>query len=561
MLVYSLSSQMLMDSKAESTLSQITQISQKMDLIISEVTSFSKLVISNGIVQRIVCDDKGDRELDFYKNSTEIQRVLASVTEPRTYIDAAVIYCNDGTVFLSRNAFIPEAKSEQIHENIKTMLLKNDRQFFRSTQFGYYLKDKRPTYTLSVLYPMYNMYSGAKAGLVEFHIEEAFLSKQLLGSDLGENVEVFITDSTGMVIVHNNKELLGQDFSGLPYFNDLDQNDKYVQIFDGEKNFLATTLCMNINGWVVIGYIPLAEIMQSSMQLAFLVFLIGLAWLAVSVITGLFLAKSIAKPIVSLKDTVVKASQGDLTVSPDVRGSIETTILTREFNKLISQIHILIKEKKAEERKKNSYALSALQSQLNPHFLYNTLENITGLVELGRASAAVNLIGLISRFYRNVLSSGNVLAMVSDELDIALNYLKIMNLRYDQRIQFTMNVDPVLQNRKIVKLTLQPILENAIAHGVTHNQGDWLISLVGRVEGQDILFSITDNGPGIPPEKQAFLLQKRPDGEKQDFGLYATHERLQMHFGSEYGLSIYSQPGKGTTVFVRIPTYHQEDEI
>ena len=200
-----------------------------------------------------------------------------------------------------------------------------------------------------------------------------------------------------------------------------------------------------------------------------------------------------------------------------------------------------------------SLAVPLIQAQVNPHFLYNPMDTIIWLIEAEKTEEAVEMVSNLSAFFRHSLSRGQDIITLREEEEHVCSYLQIQQARYKDIMRYTVNIAPELRSAMIPKLTLQPLVENALYHGVKLKRGLGHIYVTGRGEGDDILLQVTDDGVGIPPEWLAQLTRSIEQGERVGFGLSTVHERVQLFFGPSYGLSISSQPGAGTTISIRIP--------
>ena len=197
--------------------------------------------------------------------------------------------------------------------------------------------------------------------------------------------------------------------------------------------------------------------------------------------------------------------------------------------------------------------LALIQAQVSPHFLYNTMDTIIWLIEAEKTQEAVEMVSSLSSFFRHSLSRGRDVITLGEEEEHVRSYLQIQQVRYKDIMRYTINLAPELGDALIPKLTLQPLVENALYHGVKLKRGPGHIYVVGRAEGEDILLQVTDDGVGMSPERLEELRSALDRGERVGFGLSTVHERVRLFFGPPYGLSISSQQGVGTTISVRIP--------
>jgi len=228
---------------------------------------------------------------------------------------------------------------------------------------------------------------------------------------------------------------------------------------------------------------------------------------------------------------------------------------------MIARLNAQIQESTRKQASLRKAEQALLQAQINPHFLYNTMDTIIWLIEAEKTQEAVEMVSSLSSFFRHSLSRGQDVITLHEEEEHVCSYLQIQQARYKDIMRYTVNIAPELKGALIPKLTLQPLVENALYHGVKLKRELGHIYVTGRIEGADILLQVTDDGVGMPPEWLAQLTRSIEEGERVGFGLSTVHERLQLFFGPPHGLSISSQPGVGTTVTIRIPWRKEESAL
>ena len=204
--------------------------------------------------------------------------------------------------------------------------------------------------------------------------------------------------------------------------------------------------------------------------------------------------------------------------------------------------------------------LVLLQAQINPHFLYNTMDTIIWLIEAGKNPEATQMVSDLSNFFHHSLSKGQDIITLAEEESQVRSYLQIQQARYADILRYTIDLPERFGAVRIPKLTLQPLVENALYHGIKMKRGMGHIYILARQEGDDIVLQVTDDGAGMSAQRLQQLLGSMEAGKRVGFGLSAIHERLKLFFGEGYGLTIHSREGVGTTVFVRIPRESQKEE-
>ena len=232
--------------------------------------------------------------------------------------------------------------------------------------------------------------------------------------------------------------------------------------------------------------------------------------------------------------------------------------LSASFDHMVVRIQKLMTTVREEEVNLRKTELKALQAQINPHFLYNTLDSIAWMCEQGRSADAVNMVHALARLFRISISRGHELIPIARELEHAESYLQIQKYRYKNRFTYEFRVDEGCLDYYCNKITLQPILENAINHGLELMVDEGCITVEICQEGEDILFRVTDNGVGMSAQQVEAIMSRSP-GEQAGIGIRNVDDRLKIYFGPRYGLRITSEPDVGTCVEIRMPKVRGED--
>ncbi len=268
---------------------------------------------------------------------------------------------------------------------------------------------------------------------------------------------------------------------------------------------------------------------------------------------GLKFSKSVTIPISKLCNNVKLVGNGEFAI-PETRTKYnEISQLDQGIQQMTERIQLLLNSVKEEEKQQHKMQFKLLQAQINPHFLYNTLDTIVWLVESDKHTEAVAMLGDLSVFFRTILSKGQDVINLEEEIKHTRSYLDIQHVRYQDILEFTIDIPEELMEVKLPKLTLQPLAENALYHGVKEKRGKSTINIICKERENDIFLYVTDDGIGIRPDKLQTLKMALEHSERVGFGLTAVHERIKLFFGDEYGIDIESEYGNGTTVIVHIP--------
>ena len=333
------------------------------------------------------------------------------------------------------------------------------------------------------------------------------------------------------------------------------EDGTYEMKTDGQKENIVVG-SVAYTGWKLIGVVP--ESVQETSINKFRYYIITTILILVMMLLQVnrFISRKISRPIRELDESVKAYEAGAM---PDIYigGSAEIRHLGYSVQKSYEQIEALMKEIIQQQTERRKSELDALQSQINPHFLYNTLESITWMIEAQRNKEAVVMISELAKLLRVSLSRGKTIISIGDELQHSRSYMNIQRVRYKERFKVEFLIDEEIKNYCIVKLVIQPLLENAIYYGVGNmdEDDDGQILIRGEKKGEDIYISIEDNGMGMPEDIRSNILTDNSKVPKHGsgVGVINVHSRIRLMFGPEYGLEVYSELDEGTKVVIHIP--------
>lgn len=326
------------------------------------------------------------------------------------------------------------------------------------------------------------------------------------------------------------------------------------------KNYKAIYNTIGINKWRVVSVFPESQILEvmNNMKYFMTIFLIVVIMMAVFIVN--FVGKYISNPIKKLAREMKSADKELLQTTEGIAVPKEMEILYSSFNEQMERNLALLQQIKLEQREKRQLEVAIIQAQVNPHFLYNTLYSIKGLCDMGLNEDASEMISALSSFFRISISRGNEIISIEEEIAHIKSYLYIMEMRYGDDFTYTLNVEEETLSNQIIKLTLQPLIENAIYHGVKLNRKQGFINLHVYQSAEKIHLEVEDNGLGIESEKLSKIIEEinAPYGEAArevtGIGLRSVSERLKGYFGNESEVIIESVIGQGTKITIIIPS-------
>jgi len=272
------------------------------------------------------------------------------------------------------------------------------------------------------------------------------------------------------------------------------------------------------------------------------------------------LSRRIVDPIDKICERLEAIGKGSLLVCEPIQADVkEVQLLSDGIESMVGHLKRQIDKNTEQEKQRRRTELALLQAQINPHFLYNTLDTIIWLIESGEITDAVTMVSSLSNFFRFSLSRGkNVITLAEEEQHIR-SYLEIQQMRYRDLMEYEIDIPEQLKHFILPKLTLQPLVENALYHGIKNRRRKGFICVTGRVQSDRIILEVTDDGPGMTQERLDEVRETLEDGGHEGFGLRTVHRRIRILFGREYGLTVESTPGVGTRVVVTLPMQTAEE--
>lgn len=362
-------------------------------------------------------------------------------------------------------------------------------------------------------------------------------------------------------IVDSNKNIVYTPVNNIVYRINNDwikniNNEIIIKNINGE-NYQLTKVSSEYTGWETIGVFPQSEGLRIIKYIRYYSLIIGIVALIIAEGLIVVFTKSIVKPIQKLKQLMKKAQDGDLTVSFNTKYSDEIGELGSSFNTMVKEINNLVNLVQKEEKSKRIAEMNVLQAQIKPHFMYNTLDTIRWMAEEHNEEDIVEIIEAFTNLLRISLSKGKEMISVKDELNHVQSYLIIQKIRYEDKLDYEIQFDENILDYKLIKLILQPLVENAIYHGIKEKRGNGKILITGKIEGNMLCFTVSDNGKGIEEEvlnKINKMLTKSGENKIEiGYGIFNVNERIRIIYGEEYGLKYKSIYGEGTIVELRHP--------
>lgn len=399
-----------------------------------------------------------------------------------------------------------------------------------------------------------------ETGVVFIDLNYSAISELCTNNNIGERGYVFILDQEGAIVYHPQQQQLYNELQTENTALVMEHAHEEENTYESGDGRLYTISRSQKTGWTVAGCMNVDELLRSSKNAQSIYVLSAVALVAVSLVLSSLIARNITSPIQKLRDSMKKVQEGDFTTA-EVEVSTENEIgsLTQSFNVMTRRIEELMEENVHEQEEKRKSELKALQSQINPHFLYNTLDSIIWMAEGKKNEEVVLMTASLARLLRQSINNEDELVSVEQEMEYAKNYLTIQKMRYKDKLEYEIDVEPSIRHVKIIKLVLQPLIENAIYHGLKCKETKGILRVRGYQDGDRAVVDIIDDGVGMDEETLShFYDEHKVNYRSNGVGVYNVQKRLKLYYGDDYGITCKSRQGEGTVVTVTIPMKQEE---
>ena len=387
---------------------------------------------------------------------------------------------------------------------------------------------------------------------------------------LGKRGYIFIVDRSGEIVYHPQQQLL---YGGLKSENIrlvMEQESEYFLSDNAEQDTFYSVKTMPTTGWKVVGVNYRDELVENRDSIRKTYALWGLAFFAITIVLSVVVSTRISRPIKLLRRSMQAVEQGNFDIQADIRSSNEIGELGKDFNIMIYEIKKLLQRITEQQEQKRKSELKALQMQINPHFLYNTLDSVIWMAEGKKQDEVIAMSSALARLFRLSISRGKEIIDVASEVEHVANYLTIQKIRYKDKLDYRLEVPEAILGYKTVKIILQPLVENAIYHGIKNKAGTGIITISGSRTESGIELTVHDDGVGMDTGRLELLRQAlsggrdtevlEPSSPHSGLGVRNVDERIKLYFGQDYGLSYESAEDRGTLVRIRLPAVEGEFE-
>lgn len=497
-------------------------------------------------------------ETDKCTDAASLQKVISTAARLEDDIYCVSVYDMQGNVLSNGN---------NTDENIKDGLtdLSFDKSVYSNLKDGYAISQPHVNTLYQNKYPWVvtiakkeysNLFSQQVFVAIDFKFSS--IAKYIDKVSIGQRGYCYIVNSKGQIIYHPQQQML---FSGLKEENTFEISELSDGIHRKKDNIYNISSLDSCN-WKIVGVSFNDEITQAVKSQVVVGLIFALLFSAfMSAVIYFLLSRTVTRPVRRLVASMQKFEKQAETFEykADMSNVAEFQTLSTSFEHMVLMIQSLVEKVHNEEIVLRKTELKALQAQINPHFLYNTLDSIQWMCEQDNSKDAVKMVGALAKLFRISISHGNEFIAISDELKHAESYLIIQSYRYKNQFTYSFDVDKSVLDCMCNKITIQPFIENAIYHGLDRMVDEGEIKIIVERRGKDIAIIVKDNGLGMTEEQCKAVLQKGRSDSK-GIGVKNVDDRLKIYFGEEYGITIDSELDVGTTVTIKIPKIEKGHE-
>ena len=532
----------------------VRQTNQNIDSYIDYMDNIVTMVSGSRDTQSFLYD-KDEETLQVSECRQRLVEQFRTILKSRSDIRNIGLIQKDGNRLFNnggqqKNAYL-DLDTQAWYKNA----ISSNRSVLTSSHVQHVIRGERP-WVITVSRGVRNFTgSGNREGVVFIDLNYSAISELCDQNSIGSKGYVFLLDQDGNVVYHPQQQQL---YNELQTENiDLVMNTDKETLMDGsgDNAKIYTISRSEKTGWTVVGCTNVAELLKDSKKARSIYVLVAAILVVVALVLSNLISRNITRPLQQLRDSMARVQEGDFGAAEvEVTSRNEVGSLTRSFNVMTSRIQELMKQNIYEQQQKRKSELKALQSQINPHFLYNTLDSIIWMAEGKKNEEVVVMTASLARLLRQSISNEEEQVPISQEVEYARSYLTIQKMRYKDKLEFQIQVDAQIMGVPIIKLVLQPLIENAIYHGLKYKEGKGLLIVRGYREGENAVIQIKDNGAGMDEQTLSHIFEKHKVNYRSNgVGVYNVQKRLQLYYGMDYGITYSSRQGEGTTASIVIP--------
>nr|WP_243166301.1 sensor histidine kinase [Anaerotruncus massiliensis (ex Togo et al. 2019)] len=547
------------------TVRLLGEINASIDSYIDNMKSMAKVVVENKDVRDVMAfyNRHHDKRLSYIEEK-ELERLRANAAAHMNIVaNTRSDITNIAVISKYKDVVLSDVEKE-VNENsefnvtdwyLKPMSYKDE--IVVSPSHVQNLVSGEYKWVISISKSVLDPETGEVTGVMVIDLNYRSIEAICENAQLGKNGYIYLIDRHKNIIYHPQQQLLYSGIKSELVEEILKMRDTYLR--DDVNNRIYTRNYSELTGWSAVGVVNVDELIKDKSSIIDFYFRLAGISILFAMTFAVLISTTITNPIKMLENTMHEVEVGNFDVRSEIELNNEIGHLSKTFNVMISRIKDLMEKTVRDEEEKRRSEIRALQAQINPHFLYNTLDTIIWMSAGGKNDEVVEVTSALARLFRTSISKGENLVTLLNEVENIKSYLTIQKMRYEDKLSWRVDVPPELLGLMTPKLILQPIVENAVYHGIKMSQAGGEIAISARTAGDRLTITIADSGVGMTAEQLEQLFVPRPDTDR-GIGVINVNNRIRLCFGEEYGLHYFSAPGEGTRVEIWLPVIEGGDE-
>lgn len=511
-------------------------VGKNMEMFLSEVDSYSKLMLVNESLQWLLTHPDQSRSVEYSLSASLLRQESGYYSAIVNHSVQYILYDTELTSILS-------AEPLSLDHDLLAQAVEARGQ---SSVYWFFLESPEGELLLCSIRPVRDEKTGFMIGNLLTYTRESRLRRAYSDQSLASEEPILLLDGAGAVISSSREDWVGNRFDA--------EASGSTCLYDGTR-YYAAGVSLGDQDWLVLKLTPQSVILAELNSMTLLLVLIGIGCFVLAVMVAAPLARTIADPLMKLVRITDAVKNGAFGERVQFKGNDEIALLGHRFNAMMDRVEELMRDIQRQEQNKKSLEIRLLQSQIKPHFLYNSLSTIISFIRLNDPNAAVEVAKNLATFYRGSLSRGSDVVTLAQEFRMTESYLHIQMMRYGDRMSCSTHLSEEVAHLLVPKLTLQPLVENAIYHGIKEADHQGEIRILAERSGSLCRIHVQDTGRGMTAEQLERLRQGVPDdsGSTGGFGVHSIRTRMALMYGDGFSCQITSAPGAGTDVCLSFP--------
>lgn len=553
---YAYTREQLQDTATEYTGQLISQVNAEIDMYVGYIKDLSDMVVDNTAVTAYLTSFRSGFETSW---SDRVSQLLSGIAEIRQEITTIALLPLEGdAIFGNPSKTLNRYADYQASSWYLGALEAGGKVYISSSHVENLVEGEYPwvvSFSRAVLGS-----EGELLGVLLVDLNYEIIDEICANIQLGNRGYIFLVDSASELLWHPKQNLIYANLMQENVSDVMAQPPGVIQSSTESGQKLYISRKSHATGWTAVGVAYPEELLQHQDRMFRQYLLIGAVGAGVAFLLAILISRAITNPLRRLALTMKALEQGDFSVRSGVRSNNEVGQLSDSFNHMIATTQALMAQQLRDQEQKRQSEWKLLQAQIKPHFIYNTLDSIIWMSHAGRNEEVVEMTSALAQLLRNSIGSGKEIITLGEELAHIESYLAIQKLRYRDKLQFELDIDPQTTSCLLPKLVLQPLVENAIYHGIRLKESSGTILVASMFDEDKLLVTVEDDGAGMNEEQLAHIYdEKESDDASSKIGIYNVNERLRIYFGLEAGLKFFSEPEKGTTAMLILPKLWEEE--